>query len=51
VEAPADSDVALLSAIIMHASRHDGERAQMQAAARCPVGKKCAPPADLKATD
>lgn len=51
LEAPADSDVALLSAIIMHAGRHDGERAQMQAAARCPAGKKCAPPADLKATD
>lgn len=51
VEPAADSDVALLSAIIMHASRHDGERAQMQAAARCPVGKKCAAPADLKATD
>jgi hypothetical protein len=49
-----DSDVALLSAIIMHASRHAAERAQLEAA-RCGAGKKCPPPADplstLKATD
>jgi hypothetical protein len=48
-----DSDVALLSAIIMHASRHSAERAQ-QEAARCGAGKKCPPQADpspLKATD
>ena len=48
-----DSDIALLSAIIMHASRHAGERAQMEAA-QCGAGKKC-PPSDLqsppKATD
>ena len=48
-----DSDVALLSAIIMHASRHSSERAQMEAAS-CGAGKKC-PPSDsfpsLKATD
>lgn len=46
-----DSDVALLSAIIMHANRHAAERAQMEAA-RC-VGKKCAPAGDAasKATD
>jgi hypothetical protein len=43
--APIDSDVALLSAIIMHASRHAAERAQMEA---CPTGKKCPVP---KATD
>jgi hypothetical protein len=43
--APVDSDVALLSAIIMHASRHAAERAQMEA---CPTGKKCPVP---KATD
>ena len=52
--AAVDSDVALLSAIIMHASRHAGERAQ-QEAARCGAGKKCPPPADPpttpKATD
>jgi hypothetical protein len=49
-----DSDVALLSAIIMHASRHSAERVQ-QEAARCGAGKKCPPPPDpmspLKATD
>jgi hypothetical protein len=48
-----DSDVALLSAIIMHASRHSAEREKMEAA-RCGPGKKC-PPSDafpsLKATD
>jgi hypothetical protein len=46
-----DSDVALLSAIIMHANRHAAERAQMEAV-RC-VGKKCAPAGDAapKATD
>jgi hypothetical protein len=55
-EPAVDSDVALLSAIIMHASRHAGERAQLEAA-RCGAGKKCAPaPAadpltSLKATD
>ncbi|MES2757208.1 MAG: hypothetical protein V4693_07525 [Pseudomonadota bacterium] len=54
VEASAvDSDVALLSAIIMHASRHSAEREKMEAA-RCGAGKKC-PPGDafpsLKATD
>jgi hypothetical protein len=52
--AAVDSDVALLSAIIMHASRHAAERAQ-QETARCGAGKKCAPQADLlsppKATD
>jgi hypothetical protein len=52
--AAVDSDIALLSAIIMHASRHAGERAQIEAA-QCGAGKKCAPPADLlgplKATD
>jgi hypothetical protein len=52
--AAVDSDVALLSAIIMHASRHAAERAQLEAA-RCGAGKKCPPPADpmssLKATD
>ena len=47
--AAVDSDVALLSAIIMHASRHAGERAQ-QEAARCGAGKKCPPPADPLAT-
>jgi hypothetical protein len=48
-----DSDVALLSAIIMHASRHSAEREKIEAA-RCGPGKKC-PPSDafpsLKATD
>ncbi|HEU4373332.1 MAG TPA: hypothetical protein VFS02_07575 [Telluria sp.] len=52
--AAVDSDVALLSAIIMHSSRHAAERAQLEAA-RCGAGKKCPPPADplspLKATD
>ncbi|MDB5933191.1 MAG: hypothetical protein JWQ01_535 [Massilia sp.] len=50
--APVDSDVALLSAIIMHASRHSAERAQMEAA-RCGAGKKCVPTdiPSLKATD
>lgn len=47
-----DSDIALLSAIIMHASRHAGERARIEAA-QC-GGKKC-PPSDpamsLKITD
>ncbi len=49
---PLDSDVALLSAIIMHASRHSAERAQMEAA-RCGPGKKCvsADLPSLKATD
>jgi hypothetical protein len=51
--AAVDSDVALLSAIIMHASRHSAEREKIEAA-RCGAGKKCAP-ADtfpsLKATD
>ena len=47
----ADSDVALLSAILMHANRHADERAQMEAATRCGVGKKCPLPSDLKATD
>jgi hypothetical protein len=42
-----DSDVALLSAIIMHASRHAGERARI-AAQTCSTGKKCPAP---KATD
>ena len=49
-----DSDVALLSAIIMHSSRHSAERAQ-QEAARCGAGKKCPPQtgpmSTLKATD
>jgi hypothetical protein len=50
--APIDSDVALLSAIIMHASRHAAERAQMEAA-RCGAGKKCVSTElpSLKATD
>lgn len=52
--AAVDSDVALLSAIIMHASRHSAERVQ-QEAARCGAGKKCPSQADslstLKATD
>ena len=39
-----DSDVALLSAIIIHSSRHAGERAQ-QEAIRCGAGKKCSPSA------
>jgi hypothetical protein len=34
-----DGDVALLSAIIMHANRHSAERAQMEAA-QCGAGKK-----------
>lgn len=45
--APLDSDVALLSAILLHADRHAGERAQPDAA-RC-AGKKCA--LAQKATD
>ncbi|WP_143752602.1 hypothetical protein [Massilia psychrophila] len=49
-----ESDVALLSAIIIHSSRHAGERAQLEAA-RCGGGKKCAlapaPLTSLKATD
>jgi hypothetical protein len=45
--AAVDSDVALLSAIILHASRHAAERAQLESAA-CPSGKKCPAP---KATD
>lgn len=53
-EPAVDSDVALLSAIILHANRHAGERAQIEAA-RCGAGKKCAPAPDpltsLKATD
>ena len=53
-EPAVDSDVALLSAIILHASRHAGERAQMEAA-RCGAGKQCAPSPDpltsLQATD
>lgn len=53
-EPAVDSDVALLSAIILHASRHADERAQLEAA-RCGAGKKCAPTPDplpsLKATD
>lgn len=49
---PIDSDIALLSAIIMHASRHAGERAQIEAA-QC-GGKKCPPsdpPMSMKITD
>lgn len=42
--APIDSDVALLSAIIIHSSRHAKERVQ-QEALRCGAGKKCAPSA------
>ena len=55
-EPAVDSDVALLSAIIIHASRHAGERAQLEAA-RCGAGKKCVPApgpdplTSLKATD
>jgi hypothetical protein len=52
-ERAVDSDVALLSAIIMHASRHAAERAQIEAA-QCGAGKKCPPSeaaAALKATD
>ena len=53
-EPAVDSDVALLSAIILHASRHAGERAQLEAA-RCGAGRKCAPAPDpltsMKATD
>jgi hypothetical protein len=45
--AAVDSDVDLLSAIIMHSSRHSGERAQIEAKT-CPTGKKCPAP---KATD
>ena len=49
-----ESDVALLSAIIIHSSRHAGEREQLEAA-RCGGGKKCAlapaPLTSLKATD
>jgi hypothetical protein len=45
--AAVDSDVALLSAIIMHASRHADERARIEAQT-CPPGKKCSAP---KATD
>lgn len=45
--AAVDSDVALLSAIIMHSSRHSEERAQIEAKT-CPTGKKCPAP---KATD
>ena len=37
-----DSDVALLSAIILHSSRHAGERAQFEAA-HCGAGRKCPP--------
>lgn len=37
---PVDSDVALLSAIIMHASGHVGERAQLESQ-RCTTGKRC----------
>lgn len=51
--AAVDSDVALLSAIIMHASRHSAERAQIEAA-QCGPGKKCPQSeaaAALKATD
>jgi hypothetical protein len=52
--AAVDSDIAILSAIIMHASRHADERAKMEAA-QCGAGKKCAPQSDLltplKATD
>jgi len=40
-----DSDVALLSAIILHASSHAAERAQLDAQA-CAQGKKCPRPAD-----
>jgi hypothetical protein len=56
LEPAVDSDVALLSAIILHASRHAGERAQIEAA-RCGSGRKCAPApgpdplTSLKATD
>ncbi|WLI90689.1 hypothetical protein Q4S45_06090 [Massilia sp. R2A-15] len=50
-DSAADSDVALLSAIIMHASRHADERAQIEAATHCGTGKKCPPPSNLKATD
>jgi hypothetical protein len=45
--AAVDSDVALLSAIILHDSRHAAERAQLESAT-CPSGKKCPAP---KATD
>ena len=41
-EPAVDSDVALLSAIILHSSRHAGERAQLEAA-RCGAGRKCPP--------
>lgn len=41
-EPAVDSDVALLSAIILHSSRHAGERAQLEAA-RCGAGRKCLP--------
>ncbi len=52
-EQAVDSDVALLSAIIMHAGRHAAERAQIEAA-QCGAGKKCPQSeaaAALKATD
>ena len=39
-EPAVDGDVALLSAIILHSSRHAGERAQLEAA-RCGAGRKC----------
>jgi hypothetical protein len=46
--AAVDSDVALLSAIIMHASRHSAERAQIEAA-QCGAGKKCPSSSDAAA--
>lgn len=50
-DATVDSDVALISAIILHGSRHADERAQVEAATRCGSAKKCPAPADTKATD
>lgn len=50
-DATVDSDVALISAIILHSSRHADERAQVEAATRCGSAKKCPAPADTKATD
>jgi hypothetical protein len=43
-----DGDVALLSAIIMHASSHAAERAQLESTP-CTAGKKCPPKSDAQA--
>jgi hypothetical protein len=43
VEPPVDTDVAVLSAIIIHDSAHAAEKAQLEAAAICArnIEKKC----------